>query len=884
MLGKGKFEVNKKNNEFTEYLSKKFLTKILGMDKAIDHIAVATAKEGLHVNIGVAGSGEWSNEALLLIEHYAKSRLGYIDKALKDGLITEAERAKYEKLQEVYKAWESYAKEKEQDVSDAIQEAFASVLETKQNFAVWKYDFNGDTLNALKKTAEYKQEGLALLKDSLGVDNINIDNYLDLYNEALKNSPTPEVIEKWNRLGDALIDATEAEEAYKNAVKQYNESVKNTIDNVEGYSFYNTDSTEALYKKIKDLENELGISGVTVENFAQKIGNLDITSAEAAQSVEELGNTLIQLSQQIAQDRQNYWLAREESDNAFEVLKEKLLRNQQDFSEKFIKETNKTYNTIIENTKKYISSLQRASDTLGGLIDKLTEDLVGYQYTEGLFYKTLDKAKEELFNKDYENYAQTVQDLSKYIKFLDQKQYASAYEARYEKAVILNELRTLKSPTDIMIEQLQQIVDNTQASLDYNSRTVSSLDSVQENIYKLVNEQLGGRNFEEIVANGIIQGVKTDNLAAVLGQSGQSLVTQLQNMNAKWDRFPIADGKMMVVADFDEDGVNDIAFGIDASGKIASIDTQTANLYKTIEKSFGGIDLKEVFVGDAIQSLYGDNWTIAIGDSLNIVNETLQALNSTVWSLGNNLVVDIDQNGTWDFVLTGDATGHLQAIQQNTGSTAAQIAQYISQVASEAGVELDTTTASQIASSTTSTLTASNFYSAVAEYQQLAANQREDDPDWWRQVYEAALTMQDSAQDLYASGYDMQTGLYGDAYDSISDVANSNIAQQIAELAKKHGVTLTGYALGGYTGDYPTHQIAGVVHGGEFVVNAKTTRILGLNKDNGGVFVKMLNELETMRKEIVELRKENEEMKIYMRQTSENTKPIAKNDIFSEVA
>ncbi len=849
-LEKGKLQISKKSNEFDEYISKEFLQNFLGDDKLLQPLKEVF--EGKYKDFG--------GETLLFVKRFYERRLGWIDKAIENAA-TEAEKerlieAKQEwtRLNEIYNAWKAYAEEQKKSVSEAMAQAFAQVLTNKDEHAVWLAEFEGKHTEALRLKKEQAERDLQRIRELTGITELDYKNFNKYYEEAVKAHPTPEQLEIWDQAKQVVEHAAEAQIEYSEAVKQYNESVKNTIDNVEGYSFYNTDSTEALYKKIRDLENELGISGVTVENFAQKIGKLDITSAEAAQSVEELGNTLIQLSQQIAQDRQNYWLAREESDVAFEALKEKVLQQQQDFSEQLIEDTNKTYDTIIKNTEEYVSSLQNASDTLGGLIDKLTEDLVGYQYTEGLFYKTLDKAKEELFNKDYENYAQTVQDLSNYIGFLDQKQYASAADMRYEKALILNELKTLKSPTDIMIEQLQQISTNTQATAGYASLSAGSLGSVQENIYKLVNEQLGGRNFEEIVANGIVQGIKTDNLAAVLGQSGQSLVTQLQNMNAKWDKFPIANGKMMVVADFDEDGVNDIAFGIDASGKITSIETQTANTYKAIEKSFGDVSLKEVFNKETLQALAGENWAIAIGDSFNLIKDTINSLNGTILSMGNKFVVDIDQNGVWDFVLVGDGTGHLQAIQQNTGSTAAQIAAYIAKVASQAGVSLNTSTASQIASSSTTASAAASFYSAVSEYKKLASEQKIHDENWWKAVYEKAKQIENNAKQLAQSGYNITSGLVGDQYDTIADVANSNIVQQIKDLAQKYGVQLRGFMSGGYTGDIPPSVIAGVVHGQEFVVNAPTTRRLGLNKDNGGIFVEILKELKEVKRENAELR------------------------------
>lgn len=55
-----------------------------------------------------------------------------------------------------------------------------------------------------------------------------------------------------------------------------------------------------------------------------------------------------------------------------------------------------------------------------------------------------------------------------------------------------------------------------------------------------------------------------------------------------------------------------------------------------------------------------------------------------------------------------------------------------------------------------------------------------------------------------------------------------------------------GYSSGGYTGNIGINDIAGVVHGQEYVVNAQTTRDLGLN-NSAGVFKDILAELKAIR-------------------------------------
>lgn len=65
-----------------------------------------------------------------------------------------------------------------------------------------------------------------------------------------------------------------------------------------------------------------------------------------------------------------------------------------------------------------------------------------------------------------------------------------------------------------------------------------------------------------------------------------------------------------------------------------------------------------------------------------------------------------------------------------------------------------------------------------------------------------------------------------------------------------------GFANGGYTGNIGVNDIAGVVHGQEYVVNAQTTKDLGLN-GSGGAFADMVAELASLRKLMVKLVSDN---------------------------
>lgn len=84
----------------------------------------------------------------------------------------------------------------------------------------------------------------------------------------------------------------------------------------------------------------------------------------------------------------------------------------------------------------------------------------------------------------------------------------------------------------------------------------------------------------------------------------------------------------------------------------------------------------------------------------------------------------------------------------------------------------------------------------------------------------------------------------------VTDTIASNSRNTILDRIRER---FPGFATGGYTGDMGAGDIAGLVHGKEFVVNAPTTKALGLNDGNGGVFKEMLNENKLLRVEMVSL-------------------------------
>jgi hypothetical protein len=145
--------------------------------------------------------------------------------------------------------------------------------------------------------------------------------------------------------------------------------------------------------------------------------------------------------------------------------------------------------------------------------------------------------------------------------------------------------------------------------------------------------------------------------------------------------------------------------------------------------------------------------------------------------------------------------------------------------------------------------------------------------DYFQKIY-AGKTDYDTAKKLYDSQIKQaKTDDYiADMvrrYSSVSSKYLQNLLtkKELLSNIPKLENYLKGYSSGGYTGDGGKYEPAGIVHRGEYVVNAKTTKDLGLN-NSVGVFQDIVDELK-------EIKKENADMKLLMvKLTADNSKML----------
>lgn len=157
----------------------------------------------------------------------------------------------------IYKAWEEYAKSINKEVNEALMQSLNSYIETGNTFKSWLYTHRGKDLLSLKFQASLAKKQASRIMQSLGASNINIDNYLQYREEALKKSLTPESIERVNALGKALMNSADVTKKYEEALKKENKTKLELID--------------PFLKKTKKIQEEQTQKDMTQEKLSVQI-------------------------------------------------------------------------------------------------------------------------------------------------------------------------------------------------------------------------------------------------------------------------------------------------------------------------------------------------------------------------------------------------------------------------------------------------------------------------------------------------------------------------------------------------------------------------------------------------------------------------------------
>ena len=171
-------------------------------------------------------------------------------------------------LSAVYNAWASYARSVNKEVSEALSESLQKYVDSGNSFEAWKLEFEGKSVEAAKFNADLAKKQVDRILETLGAENVTIDNFMAFREEALKTSFDPQTIERINLLGEYLMSASEAAKKYEEALKDETKTKLNLIDpflskarKLDEISTDNADTSEKLLVSIlSTLKQSLRVS------------------------------------------------------------------------------------------------------------------------------------------------------------------------------------------------------------------------------------------------------------------------------------------------------------------------------------------------------------------------------------------------------------------------------------------------------------------------------------------------------------------------------------------------------------------------------------------------------------------------------------------------
>ncbi len=171
-------------------------------------------------------------------------------------------------LSAVYNAWDSYARSVNKSVSEALSESLQKYVDSGNSFEAWKLEFEGKSVEAAKFQADLAKKQVDRILETLGAENVTIDNFMAFREEALKTSFDPQTIERINLLGEYLMSAADASKKYEEALKDETKTKLNLIDpflskarKLDEISTDNADTSEKLLVSIlSTLKQSLRVS------------------------------------------------------------------------------------------------------------------------------------------------------------------------------------------------------------------------------------------------------------------------------------------------------------------------------------------------------------------------------------------------------------------------------------------------------------------------------------------------------------------------------------------------------------------------------------------------------------------------------------------------
>lgn len=105
-------------------------------------------------------------------------------------------------------------------------------------------------------TSGYLKSNFEALASSLGASGVTVDNFLSMYDAAIKADFTEETITAWQSLGNALTASTDAAEAYKDALDELNDSTTYSLNSDMMLNNLNQTTEQVNLKSLISTQND----------------------------------------------------------------------------------------------------------------------------------------------------------------------------------------------------------------------------------------------------------------------------------------------------------------------------------------------------------------------------------------------------------------------------------------------------------------------------------------------------------------------------------------------------------------------------------------------------------------------------------------------------
>ena len=181
--------------------------------------------------------------------------------AVTAALVADGANEKRANRDKVYSAWEAYASENEKTVSEAMLSVLGEAAIYRQSFDIFKADILGQDTLQLK--AAQTQQAFELIASNMGVANVSVKNYNDLFAQMLQSSPTPENVQNWEALGNALQAAASAQKAYQDAIESINKTFIAAANEITGAGKKTFDQLSAMTPTMDNYNELIGMHIVT---------------------------------------------------------------------------------------------------------------------------------------------------------------------------------------------------------------------------------------------------------------------------------------------------------------------------------------------------------------------------------------------------------------------------------------------------------------------------------------------------------------------------------------------------------------------------------------------------------------------------------------------